>query len=112
MNGLASQSENIADNGGVREAYRAYRTYAAKHGRERRLPGLERYSPEQIFFIAYAHIWCGKETSERLSYQIKSGPHSPSRFRVLGPLSNSDDFVRLFGCPHGPMNRTKKCILW
>jgi neprilysin len=70
---VISQGENIADNGGIREAYRAYKTFTAEHGAEKRLPGLEQYSADQIFFISYASIWCGRETPERLKYQIQTG---------------------------------------
>lgn len=84
----------------------------ALNGREPRLPGLEQYSPEQIFFLAYANTWCGQQTIQGLKSQIKGDPHSPDRYRVIGPLSNSDDFVKHFQCPVGVMNRAQKCVLW
>jgi len=112
INGIISQGENIADNGGIREAFRAYKNHVVANGPEPRLPGLEKYSPEQLFFISYANIWCGKQNSESLKEQIATGPHSPNRYRVIGPLSNSRDFVEQFQCPSGIMNRPKKCILW
>ena len=112
MNGSFTQGENIADNGGLREAYRAYQNYVALHGREPKLPGLEKYSSEQLFFLSFANTWCGHKTKEGLMYQILSDPHSPSRFRTIGALSNSEEFARHFQCPIGPMSRPKKCILW
>ena len=96
----------------MREAFRAYQNYVAVNGREPRLPGLEQFTPEQIFFISYANTWCGHRTTESLKNQILSDPHSPARYRVLGPLSNSVDFVKHFQCPIGAMNRSNKCILW
>jgi membrane metallo-endopeptidase-like protein 1 len=51
--------ENIADNGGIREAYRAFKRLKARQGLDvvlPRLPGLERYSPDQLFFIGYATV--------------------------------------------------------
>lgn len=85
----------------------------AINGREPRLPGLEKYSPEQLFFLSYANMWCGKQTPQSLKQQILNGPHSPERFRVLGTLSNSFDFAKHYQCPKGSfMNRPRKCILW
>lgn len=51
-------AENIADNGGVREALGAYRLYINSIGKsEPRLPGLEKYTPEQIFFLSFAQVY-------------------------------------------------------
>ena len=113
INGIISQGENIADNGGVRESFRAYRNYVRERGAEPRLPGLEKYSPEQLFFLSYANMWCSKQTRESLQQQILNGPHSPAQYRVIGPLSNSADFAQQFNCPIGSeMNRPQKCVIW
>jgi predicted metalloendopeptidase len=97
----------------VREAFLAYQNFVALNGREARLPGLEQYTPEQLFFISYGNIWCGKQTTQSLKQQILNGPHSPERYRVLGTLSNSVDFSRHFKCSKdSAMNRPNKCILW
>ncbi len=77
------------------------------------VPGLEEYSMRQVFFLAYGNIWCGDDTPQRLENLILTDPHSPNNYRVLGPLSNSADFVREFNCPAGsPMNRVDKCVIW
>jgi len=113
VNGINTQGENIADNGGLREAFRAYESYVAANGEEDLLPGLEEYSMRQVFFLAYGNIWCGDDTPQRLENLILTDPHSPNNYRVLGPLSNSADFVREFNCPAGsPMNRVDKCVIW
>jgi neprilysin len=57
LNGINTQGENIADNGGLKEAYRAYTNWAAKDGQESKLPGLD-YTPDQLFWIAAAQNWC------------------------------------------------------
>ncbi|GFR64348.1 endothelin-converting enzyme 1 [Elysia marginata] len=55
VNGLQTQGENIADNGGIKEAYRAYRKYVERqHIEEKRLPGLLQFSGDQLFFINFA----------------------------------------------------------
>ena len=52
-------------------------------------------------------------TTQSLLNQVLGDPHSPGKFRVIGPLSNSEDFVREFACnADSPMNGVDKCKLW
>lgn len=112
VNGLNTQGENIADNGGIKESFRAYRRWTKDHGRESRLPGLD-HTPDQLFWISAANIWCGKFRPEVLKLRVNSGVHSPAKFRIIGPLSNSPEFAQSFNCPVGsPMNPRKKCSVW
>ena len=113
VNGVNTQGENIADNGGIKEAYLAYETYEAKNGPEPRLPGLENYSPRQMFWIGYANVWCSKSRPEYLRDRTLTNVHAPAEFRVVGPLSNRPEFATDFNCPVGsPMNPEKKCSVW
>ena len=59
MNGQNTQGENIADNGGVRESFRAYKLSVDAQGPEPKLPGLLDYTPEQMFFLSYAQVSSG-----------------------------------------------------
>ncbi|UYV67180.1 Nep2 [Cordylochernes scorpioides] len=115
INGLNTLGENIADNGGLRQAYKAYEVYIAKYGNKsnnKKLPGLD-FTPRQLFFLAYASVWCGNERKEYLDSQLEYDSHSPSMFRVKGTLSNMKEFSETFRCgPYSPLNPTKKCVLW
>jgi predicted metalloendopeptidase len=55
VNGFSTLAENIADNGGIREAYRAYQRYKERHDTEHVLPGLEDFSHDQLLFLAFAN---------------------------------------------------------
>ncbi|KAI1285214.1 Neprilysin-1 [Halotydeus destructor] len=116
VNGVDTQGENIADNGGVRMAYKAYRNYVKKYGLQSDplLPGtMSRFTSDQLFFLSFASIWCENERRESMRNTVKYGSHSPSRFRVIGTLVNSKDFSKAFQCPAGsPMNPRGKCVLW
>jgi len=116
VNGQMTLRENIADNGGIREAYRAFKKMKARRGLDvlsPKLPGLERYSPDQLFFIGFATMWCRAETLDGTYMLLTSDSHSPNRFRVIGSLSNMEEFSSVFGCPLGStMNPVNKCVLW
>jgi predicted metalloendopeptidase len=56
MNGVTTQGENMADNGGMRQAFLAYKKYVEHNGPDKRLPGLHQFSPEQLFFLGFASV--------------------------------------------------------
>ncbi|PSN55113.1 hypothetical protein C0J52_01882 [Blattella germanica] len=92
VNGKQTLAENIADNGGIREAFKAYQKYKERHDPEPYLPGLESFTHEQLLFLAFANIWCLDEGPDYESVAVKDS-HSPGRYRVLGSLSNSPEFT-------------------
>lgn len=112
LNGINTQGENIADNGGIKEAYNAYKEWVRRNHPEPKLPGLS-YSPEQMFWISAANTWCSKYRPEAMKLRITTGFHSPGEFRVLGPFSNMNEFSKDFNCPvDSKMNPSKKCAVW
>ncbi|XP_064641839.1 neprilysin-4-like [Lineus longissimus] len=113
VNGIRTQGENIADNGGLKEAYRAYHTWVKKRGqKEKPLPGLN-MTVDQIFFINYAQNDCGNMTPESYIEAIQSWVHTPNRYRIIGTVSNFPAFARSFNCPlRSPMNPRIKCNVW
>lgn len=117
IDGESTQGENIADNGGIRQAFRAYDTWLKRNDNleteiAESLPGLNLTS-KQLFFLNFAQVWCGKMRPEAIKNKLKTAVHSPGKFRVIGTLSNSVDFAREFSCPFGcPMNPSHKCSVW
>ena len=112
VNGVNTLSENIADNGGIKAAYRAYRKWAAANGPEPKLPGLD-FTPEQMFWISSAQLQCIIYRKELLNFLINEDSNSPQEFRVLGTFRNMKDFSKDFQCPVGSlMNPVHKCEIW
>ncbi|CAH2063871.1 unnamed protein product, partial [Iphiclides podalirius] len=115
VHGVNTQGENIADNGGLRAALHAYALHLRRRpsaGRDA-LPALPDYSPDQLFFLGFAQIWCGNSTVGALKSKMVEGVHSPNKIRVIGTLSNSEEFAKAWRCPKGsPMNPEHKCVLW
>ncbi|XP_022085466.1 endothelin-converting enzyme homolog isoform X3 [Acanthaster planci] len=112
IDGKMTLGENIADNGGLKSAYRAYQDWIKEHGEEKPLPALG-LSHRQLFFVGFAQVWCSSQTPKEAQLQLITDNHSPARYRVIGTLSNSEDFAEQFNCPVGsPMNPKEKCEVW
>uniref|UniRef100_A0AAR2KUL0 Membrane metallo-endopeptidase-like 1 n=1 Tax=Pygocentrus nattereri TaxID=42514 RepID=A0AAR2KUL0_PYGNA len=110
--GISTLGENIADNGGVRQAYKAYKKWREAEGVEPYLPGLD-LNNYQLFFLNFAQVWCGTYRPEYASQSIRTDSHSPLNYRVLGSLQNFDAFSEAFHCkPGSPMNPPVKCRVW
>lgn len=98
----------------MREAFHAYRLFVKENGKEKmRLPGLEHYSHEQLFFISFGNLWCESYTPAASRYAVEDS-HCPGKFRLKGVLTNSDEFAQTFKCPRGSgMNPNgRKCRIW
>jgi putative endopeptidase len=103
INGELTQGENIADIGGVKIAFMAFKKAIAKKGPQ---PKIDGFTPEQRFFLGFAQIWRNNQRDEDLRLRLNTDPHSPGRFRTIGPLSNFDEFQKAFEIPDGsPMVR-------
>lgn len=71
VRGINTQGENIADNGGIKESYRAYVRWAEEH-HEPQLPGLD-FSPRQMFWVSAGQIWCSLYRRESMINRIQTG---------------------------------------
>ncbi len=92
INPELTMGENIADLAGLQVAYDAY--HASLGGKP--APVLDGLTGDQRFFIAFAQAWQGKVRPEAEIQQIASDPHSPARYRVLGPVRNLDAWYQAF----------------
>jgi putative endopeptidase len=108
VNGALTEGENIADYGGLLTGYDALQRALERDGR----PGLiDGYTPEQRYFIAFAQTFRGHERDESLKTRVTTDPHSPDKWRVNGPLSNSEMFAKAFGCkPGDAMVRARELV--
>lgn len=103
---------NIADNGGLKQAYIAYNNWLSERGTEGKLPGMK-YTTSQLFWISAAQIWCTVTHPKYIKDQIITGAHSPPQFRVIGSISNQPDFAFDFNCKKcSKMNPKTKCEVW
>lgn len=96
INGQLTLGENIADLGGLKVAFEALKKTLANDSARKRIQG---YTPEQRYFLSFAQIWRGKIRPEALRLRLVVDPHSPARFRVLGPLYNMPEFFDAFDVP-------------
>eukprot|EP00049_Salpingoeca_infusionum_P025178 m.18218 g.18218 ORF g.18218 m.18218 type:complete len:763 (+) comp7725_c0_seq1:35-2323(+) len=112
VNGKLTLGENIADNGGIHMAWNAYQSYRKVHGKEDPMPAIS-LTDEQLFFIGFAQVWCSKFTPEAAHQRILTDPHSPAMYRVLGTVSNSEEFAKAFQCSDtAKLNPQNKCRVW
>jgi predicted metalloendopeptidase len=85
IDGHSTQGENTADNGGIGNSYRAYQKYLAKsENEEPKIPGFEKYTNNQLFYISFAMSYCGHSKKEELVRQLFSDNHAPAQYRING----------------------------
>ena len=117
INGLQTLEENIADNGGLKAAFRAFTSLSGEESRwqQGRLPGLN-LTDNQLFFLSFAQVWCDISTPQSEHLSAMEDAHSPPRLRVVGTLSNSQQFAQEFQCSPGskmnPLDPNLHCQVW
>ena len=112
LNGKLTLGENIADIGGVKLAYKAYRDWRATQdpAPPARVGG---FTDDQLYFLAYGQSWCATLTPELLETLAHTNPHSPPRWRVNGVVADQPGFAEAYHCAAGtPMHPKKSCTVW
>lgn len=114
INGHQMLGENISDFGGIHIAFDGLQIALERRRKAgEATPLVDGRTPEQRFFIANAIIWRSKIREAALLNQLRTGQHSPGRFRVLGPISHQPAFARAFGCKAGdPMAAAAPIFIW
>ncbi|MEO6226150.1 MAG: M13 family metallopeptidase [Sphingomicrobium sp.] len=93
VNPKLTMGENIADFAGIQVALDAY--HNSLGGKP--APVLDGLTGDQRFFLAFAQTWRGKQREDAVRSQVATDPHSPGRFRILGPIRNVDAWYQAFG---------------
>ena len=111
INGELTMGENIGDMSGLQVAYDAY--HMSLGGKE--APVIDGLTGDQRFFLAFAQAWRGKQRDDAIKTQVASDPHSPRRYRIIGPLRNLDAWYAAFNI--GPDSKVsippeKRVHLW
>lgn len=91
-NGKFTLGENIADYGGLRISFLAYKN-ATKNNP---LPEKDGFTADQRFFLAYAGVWAGNIRPEEILNLTKSDPHSLGKWRVNGQVPQQNSWYDAF----------------
>jgi len=106
VNGRLTLGENLADNGGLRLAFRAAHLRPDE-------PEIDGFTSTQRLFLAWAQIRCENATEATMRLRTQTDGHSPGRLRVNVVVSNMAEFASAFQCaPTAAMARADRCVLW
>lgn len=110
-NGRYTLGENIADHGGLRVAYTAFKKTKQGQSDEK----IDGFTPDQRFYISYSNVWKANITKEEILRRTKTDPHSLGVNRVNVSLRNLEPFFKAFDIKEGDtMYRTpaERVIIW
>ncbi|HZR28157.1 MAG TPA: M13 family metallopeptidase [Terriglobales bacterium] len=113
QNGLMTQGEDTADNGGIHLAFMALQSALAREGKDVDAKTSNGLTPRQEFFLADANSWCANERPELIRTQVLTNPHSIAKYRINNVVGNMPEFQKAFGCKKGqPMVHENACRVW
>jgi predicted metalloendopeptidase len=113
QNGLLTQGEDTADNGGIHLALFALEAELKKQGKSLDDKGPDGWTYRQRFFLSNAYSWCANIRPEVARLIVTTDPHSMPIFRIDDVVSNMSEFAQAFGCKAGQkMVRANACRVW
>jgi putative endopeptidase len=113
QNGLLTQGEDTADNGGIHLAWNALEASLKEQGKSLDDKGPDGWTNRQRFFLSYAYAWCTNIRPEIARLMVTTDPHSLPIFRIDNVVSNMPEFEQAFGCRAGQrMVRANACRVW
>ncbi len=102
--------EAIADLGGMKLAYHAFKAWEAKNPQPEMTGG---FTPDQLFFLGFARVWATNTRPEAQRMRVMTDPHPPSKFRVNGTVANMPEFAKAFNLPaDSPIMSKNRCVIW
>ncbi|MGM9803671.1 MAG: M13 family metallopeptidase [Muribaculaceae bacterium] len=110
-NGAYTLGENIADQGGLRVSYTAFKKTDQGKSSEK----TDGFTPDQRFYLSYANVWAANITNEEILRRTKVDVHSLGKWRVNGSLRNINTFFDAFGIKSGDsmyLEPDQRVIIW
>ena len=113
QNGLLTQGEDTADNGGIHLALAALEASLKAQGKTLDDKGSDGWTYRQRFFLSYANSWCSAVRPQIARLMVTTDPHSLPIFRIDNVVSNMPEFAQAFSCKAGQkMVRANACRVW
>jgi predicted metalloendopeptidase len=97
VDGQLTLGENIADLSGLAIAFKALKLDMKVQPQS----DIAGWTPEQLFFVGWSRVWQRKYRDAEMVKRLLTDPHSPSRYRANGPVTNIDAFYQAFKLKDG-----------
>ncbi|HET9621227.1 MAG TPA: M13 family metallopeptidase [Kofleriaceae bacterium] len=110
LDGAHTVGENIADIGGVKLAFAAYRALRATAADSVVADG---FTEDQQFFLGFGQAWCAVQRPDFERWSVAVDDHATPRWRVNGSLAATPEFARAFHCRTGArLAPAAPCVVW